>query len=304
MNNPGLYYPQVAYVGGIHSLGAIVINSMNNDLVGSTIGLITVAILVYLMTQFKKMVPIDKFIFWMMIGLFIGTTALFPWFVAKYIPIGFIQLAYRLNTYVQLFAAYLLARTIQQKNAYPVGIIITTLSIVFSTTAYIDMRTNHADIVQHRDSAQLQSLIENYSHRDYSPIKYVNNMEVATSQHLRVAGRTSSVPVSYNESRIKIRVNSVRKASLIEVPIFYYIGQRVNVNGRTVLSKLNKFGMTSFTVPKGRNQIVISYDYSKLERMLTLFAVLTLLISSWYYWRKHRSDTNQIVGEYKVESVN
>ena len=85
---------------------------------------------------------------------------------------------------------------------------------------------------------------------------------------------------SANVATFQLR-NSHNKSEIAYLPVYFYKGQKVYLDGEEVVSSLSEWSSTAVAVPPGNHILRVTYSYTllaKLSFVISLFSTLIFLV--------------------------
>lgn len=284
--------------------------NLRNDILSHHIGLVFLIMIVFLITRYKQFTAFDKLIWWFGIFFWLSTTNLLNWDSLHFLHRGFIQLPWRFNTYALLMISYLTASQIRRVRKYYalalLPLVIAGLHI-FSLTSAINRLANSpvafpwTELSYRNDYNQLTNtvFVPDYTNvaPGFSDNINPNDPRWKIIQHeIYINENLVKSENSYQADTASFKVtNPFKDKASAYLPVYFYKGQVVTVNGQTVSSSVSSWSSTKIELPKGENTITVTYAYTKLARLAQLLSLITgifLLILSYHHNRPKRHIKN------------
>lgn len=283
--------------------------NLRNDILSHHIGLVFLIMIVFLATRYKHFTAFDKLIWWFGIFFWLSTTNLLNWDSLTFLHRGFVQLPWRFNTYALLMISYLTASQIKLvKKDYVLALI--PLAIValhaFSLTSAINRLANApvalpwTELSYRNDYHQLTNTVFVPDYTNVAP-GFSDNINASDPrwkviQHeIYINENLVESENSYQADTASFKVtNPFEDGASAYLPVYFYKGQVVTVNGKTVPSSVSSWSSTKIELPKGENTITVSYTYTKLARLAQALSLITAIsLFSLYYWQNRPQRQSQ-----------
>lgn len=276
----------------------LITQSINNNFNNYTIGLLMGISLIISIIFIKHFDRYDLFILFVGITLLISTTNIFPWSLLSHTPISKLQFVWRINAIISLIFSYTgsIAIASKKKLQHPSGILlISMLSIFITLSGILNYHISNKENITLITARNLETVASNYSHTDYSNKESEKYRKDINENKYLINNSYVQPKVKYKNNNFVFKINNTsRGTSNLITPIYYYTGQRVSVDNRTVNSRLSHMGTTEFNISKGKHTIVIGYKYTKLAKISILTSLATLLLFISLKINKKGDDIYQI----------
>ncbi|MGT2928838.1 hypothetical protein ACVR1G_01045 [Streptococcus dentasini] len=308
-------YSRIDNPGGIslndstRTLSDIFRFSLNNAIKELVPGILVIVCLALILFQFRKLRIEDYYLIgWIVLFIFLESKAV-KWPDSPNSSVSVIQFAWRVNSFLTLFATFLASKSFLLKkppmgrrrffySAIVIVAVLVTLSAVniSSSTAIFKTLSSHKPIVfselSHRNTQK--KVLNSIALRDYANRSTKEKNEVAdTGKKLghQVIVKDSDILL---ESQFRFRdsyatgdiTNNTGSEQQIELPFYRYKGQVVTVDGQEVPTTLSKAGATTIHFPEGTHKVKITYHYTQLARVswaASLISCLSILLYALVY---------------------
>ena len=95
----------------------------------------------------------------------------------------------------------------------------------------------------------------------------------------------SAIKQSPNELSIKVTNNS-QVEKVLSLPVFYYKGQEVTIDGKPATTYLsNEKNPTNLVLPPGKHRVVLTYGYTPVAKMAMSVSAISFLAFIGYLYR-------------------
>ena len=95
----------------------------------------------------------------------------------------------------------------------------------------------------------------------------------------------SAIKQSPNELSIKVTNNS-QAEKVLSLPVFYYKGQEVTIDGKPATTYLsNEKNPTNLVLPPGKHRVVLTYGYTPVAKMAMSVSAISFLAFIGYLYR-------------------
>lgn len=266
-------------------------NTLNNNLSYFGIGLILFILAVYTYNRRMYLSKTDVFIYFTGIATVYASTRLFPWYLIQNTSLNVIQFTWRLTAYATLFLSYAgsISYTTNIKNNKNKlkKIILLSITVIMVHTVSLNLLLNQDGKTLY-DKNKATSISQSYVHTDYANEDSLNYSEMLRNKEFIVDGETKLIDFSVTDSRFTFEYNNDKDKTNIIMPLYFYKGQVVEVNGEKVKSTLSEYGTTQFSTDKGDVHIEIFYEYTLLARLSQIISVVSFIIFTWYIIKKER----------------
>ncbi|EHI74615.1 putative membrane protein [Streptococcus criceti HS-6] len=297
-------YSRIDNPGGIslndstRTLGDIFHFSLNNAIKELVPGILVIVCLLLILLQFRKLRIEDYYLIGWIVLLILLESKVIKWPDSPNSSVSVIQFAWRVNSFLTLFATFLASKLFLLRNpsvgrrrlfyveTIAVLVALSAINISSSVTIFKTLSSHKPIIFSELSHRNKQKRVLNaISLRDYANRSTREKNEVAdTGKKLghQVIVKDSDVLL---ESKFRFRdsyatgviTNDTGSEQRIELPFYRYKGQVVTVDGQEVPTTLSKAGATTIHFPEGTHEIKITYHYTQLARVAWAASVISCL---------------------------
>ena len=214
----------------------------------------------------------------------------FPWQLLQESPVSNLQFPWRLWSFALLFFSLALAnilKTISLK-ATTVLVLIGICLNMFQIVTVQDKMTKVKNILPSNTKVTKEMLAKgtykningDYTNKEV-PFKFVFD------KHLFLGNQEmeSAIKQSPNELSFKVTNNS-QAEKVLSLPVFYYKGQEVTIDGKPATTYLsNEKNPTNLVLPPGKHRVVVTYSYTPVAKMAMSASAISFLAFIGYLYR-------------------
>lgn len=290
----------------LHSLPIreVLIDNLRNDILSHHIGLMFPIMLVFLLTRVKHFSRLDWLVFGLGIGFWLSTTTLVNWDSLDVLHRGFIQLPWRFNTYALLMMSYVTASQVKNiKGTYLLALPIFVIGLHVLSVRNAVHRLGNApvqfpwtELSQRNDYQQLTTsvFVPDYTNLAVGFTDNINSSDprwhvVQNQVYLNQTHVPSENHYTADQASFIVD-NPFPQAATAYLPVYFYKGQSITVNGQKVPGQVSPLSSTQIELKQGTNRITVSYHYTLLARLAqvtSLVGFLVLLLSRTGKTRRH-----------------
>lgn len=253
---------------------------------------------------------------WSIYGLawlsFILASTIFPWQLLAKTFLAEVQITARYLPYTGLFLSLLeakyLARGIEQLQAKKRKILLILLPLfgllTYCSSMYLQVQVmKHPQRLAQVERSSLQKLpqiaigkqdynkIFNYQvvygEFDYYPKAAEKAREQIAQQIALLNGKKLTVNSQVGSNQLTYTLTS--KVGQLDLPVLAYQHTRVSLNGKSVPYRISRRGTVQVKLPKGRNQLVVSYQASQYYYLSLAICLLSWLALALYIYKQQLS---------------
>lgn len=272
------------------SIGEVLSKGALNDYTYYGLGLIILVLAIISLIYLKKFKNNEKYIFWLGCISLIISTKLFPWSLLQNTPLNIVQFPWRWIAFATLFYAIsgsiaFIEMPIFKMNKF---LKVFLLFVLVSCTYLISLRTViNFEGNQVFNKANVQQKLINYRHSDYANEQAIVNMDSVGKHEFIVNNKPQQLNYTAQASTFSFSYeNHENSNAKMAIPIYFYKGQIVKVNGKQVNSELSKWGTTEITLEKGVSNVVVAYKYTLFSRLSQIISFVAFIIFC-HYLLKH-----------------
>ena len=212
-------------------------------------------------------------------------------------PFNIVQFPWRLNGYIILFVSYLFALLLRHINIKWLVLGLCCLILLQISTVKHQYR-----LYQSQDVWLPWGVLSdknNYYELTHAVIvsDYSNDISGGTTGNVGEGDvrylvaqnkiiqndKVIDARMSYNDLSVKFYLtNSEDNSVKTFLPIYYYLGQEVTVDGKKIESKLSPKSSTEIDLPIGSHQIVVTYHYTKIATISAIISFVSMVIFGSY----------------------
>ncbi|MBS5181619.1 MAG: hypothetical protein KHY69_08430, partial [Streptococcus salivarius] len=244
--------------------------------------------------------------------LLLATTCLVNWEKFPLDLLKVIQFPWRLNGFTTLFLSYLLAVVLLNLKKYIyvsfiiLAIFMNTISVMKTCKLLAEepVKVAFRELSKRNDYYQL-------THSVFVP-DYTNEISKGTKTNIipddprwRVVQHevyldkqlVNSVQSSYSASAATFQfTNSHNKSEIAYLPVYFYKGQKVYLDGKKVVSSLSEWSSTAVAVPPGTHILKVTYSYTSLAKLSFTISLFSTFIFLLIYIRT-KTENNYCINE-------
>ncbi len=206
--------------------------------------------------------------------------------------VSVIQFPWRLLSVIVFTASYLVAFVIDEnkyKYKWRLASIIILASII-STILY----TKPASFVDRPDSFYSTNEDSTTVKDEYLPLWVKEKPVIRADQKIIINSNNATINnINIKPNNYKSTINSFEDIDIF-VNTIYFPGWQVKVNGhKTNIDYQNPFGLITFKLPKGNNEVIIQYTRTPVHLLSEVISTLALFLTLACYiklkWKKQNS---------------
>ena len=100
----------------------------------------------------------------------------------------------------------------------------------------------------------------------------------------------SAIKQSPHELSLKV-INNSQVEKVLSLPVFYYKGQEVTIDGKPATTYLsNEKNPTNLVLPPGKHRVVLTYSYTPVAKLAMSVSTISLLVFIGYLYRVKKDD--------------
>ena len=231
------------------------------------VGLVLFISVVLICIRFRYIEKMWRILFVISLCLLLVTTCLVNWEKFPLALLKVIQFPWRLNGFTTVFLSYLLAHL---SRAY----------FYFYYSVFVPDYTNEIS-----EGTKTNIMPEDPRWRVVQHEIYLGKQLVNSEQSI------------YSASTATFQfTNSQNKTEIAYLPVYYYKGQKVYLDGQKVLSSLSEWSSTAVEVPPGTHILRVTYSYTLLAKLSFLISLLSTFIFLLIYIRT-KTKNNYFINE-------
>ena len=255
------------------------------------IGLAAIAIFIsavaFRIFENKKNLFIDFFLILFLLSAILMLNVSEPfWNLVPLVDV--IQFPWRLLSLVVFASAMLTAYVIGKNNKRHIVALIIILAAVISTVVY----TKPKAFVERHDSFYSTNEGTTTVRDEYMPIWVLEKPEQRALQKIEVEAPAEIVSSDINPAKYQAQIRTPNEID-VKVNTIYFPGWQVDVDGtRQTIDYQNKHGLITFSLPKGRHEVIIKYGKTPVHLASEILSLLALVGAGGYFffiWRKQNS---------------
>lgn len=220
--------------------------------------------------------------------LYLMTTDITPWHYLNGTVFAKIQFAWRLTGYATLLICFsgsiLLSHLLKDHASLkPIVLLFMTCLVIGVHIAGID----HMGAIQLDDKTIYTDAFALRQAKYYENTDYINMIsddytKIYTKHVFRVNGKKTTIAHHQTASAYTFDYeNKTSKSVKVAVPVFFYRGQKVSINGAIVSSTMSRYGATQVTLSPGKNHVVIYYEYTSFVKMGWSIGTISALLFAY-----------------------
>lgn len=269
----------------------LVLQSLNNN-AGSinTYGLIFLILLIFLGINYQKL---NSWYRLCTIGIGIFTllaTKLFPWdfFQSSLMMIQFPWRFLAIGTVLITFSASYLCMQLESSSPH-LWLIFIASTLFLQTSLLQNIKTVDGTTAGYTNE-QVQQLIRGNQgfngDRDYLPKEGTEDFPMIKAQKIKEKNQWKEGNCSFTATTATFEVQAKQNGTII-LPIYHYIGEKVEYNGKPISVQKAENGATKVPIKKGSNQYIIRYNYTLWARICQMISGGSLLVAFYLLMKKY-----------------
>lgn len=288
----------------------IMVNLVNQ--LDKQVGFVLFISVVVICLRLRYIEKIWRILFVMSLCLLLATSCLVNWEKFPLDLLKVIQFPWRLNGFTTIFLSYLLAIVLFKLKKYIyVSFIILAISMntvsVMKTCKLLaeePVKVTFRELSKRNDYYKL-------THSVFVP-DYTNEISKGTKTNImpddprwRVVQHevyldkqlVNSEQSSYSASDATFQfTNSHNKSEIAYLPVYFYKGQKVYLDGKKVFSSLSEWSSTAVAVPPGTHILKVTYSYTLLDKLSFTISLFSTFIFLLIYIRT-KTENNYYINE-------
>lgn len=238
-----------------------------------------------------------RILFVISLCLLLATTCLVNWEKFPLDLLKVLQFPWRLNGFTTIFLSYLLVVVLLNLKKY-IYVSFMILAIFMNTVSVMrtcNLLAEEPVKVAFRELSERNDYYK-LTHSVFVP-DYTNEISKGTKTNIipddprwRVVQHevyldkqlVNSVQSSYSASAATFQfTNSHNKSEIAYLPVYFYKGQIVYLDGKKVVSSLSEWSSTAVAVPPGTHTLRVTYSYTllaKISFIISLFSTFIFLL--------------------------
>lgn len=254
-----------------------------NWLTGYTIGLVLLIAFVLILVKVKELKTAERYLLGLAVFLLVIMTTLFPWHLLDETIISQVlskmQFVWRFNAIVSLLIAYLAAVVIEQMNFVMqkpmIWLSVLSACLVSVHFGSILVLEHHLGHKQLSDKRLMAIATDSPRYLDYRTEKSVKYKDTVDKHVVLLNGKKVKTDWQVKANKLTIHIkNNTSNPAKLDVPVFKFAGQRVQINGKSVHATSGVRGTTVFEVSAGNSVAVIRYDYTTVAKISGIVSAL------------------------------
>lgn len=231
------------------------------------------------------------------------TTKLVTW---EKLPLSLfktIQFPWRLNAYITLFIAFLLSILLAKSHKYIARmIVILTIALNgFSVLRVVNEKAIHP-VNEPFKELSIRNDYQKLTHAVFVP-DYTNEIPTGTVTNITPDDprwkvvqhevylnkeKLDDVSTTYSNTKAIFRIkNGSGRSQNLYLPVYFYKGQEVYIDGNRVESSLSEWSSTKVSVPAGDHEVKVTYSYTKLAKLSFISSLISLLVFLYVKFKDH-----------------
>ncbi|MCE2272718.1 hypothetical protein ACXOVH_03660 [Streptococcus thermophilus] len=248
-----------------------------------------------------------RILFVISLCLLLATTCLVNWEKFPLDLLKVLQFPWRLNGFTTIFLSYLLVVVLLNLKKY-IYVSFMILAIFMNTVSVMrtcNLLAEEPVKVAFRELSERNDYYK-LTHSVFVP-DYTNEISKGTKTNIipddprwRVVQHevyldkqlVNSVQSSYSASAATFQfTNSHNKSEIAYLPVYFYKGQIVYLDGKKVVSSLSEWSSTAVAVPPGTHTLRVTYSYTLLAKISFIISLFSTFIFLLIYIRTKTEKT-------------
>ena len=265
---------------------------LKSDLRTPSVNLLYLLGLVLSLIFTKRFVKVGEARIYLFISLILAFLTLksFPWQFLQASPVSNLQFPWRLWSFALLFFSLALANILENISikASTILVLLGLCLNMFQIVTVQDKMTKAKNILP-SDTKVTKEMMAKGTYKningDYTnkevPFKFVFD------KHLFLGNQEmeSAIKQSPHELSLKVTNNS-QVEKVLSLPVFYYKGQEVTIDGKPATTYLsNEKNPTNLVLPPGKHRVAVTYSYTPVAKMAMSASAISFLAFIGYLYR-------------------
>lgn len=271
--------------------------SVKSDLRTPSVNLLYLIGLVLSLAFAKRFVKDREVRIYLFISLALAFLTLknFPWQLLQESPVSNLQFPWRLWSLALLFFSLALANILENISIKVMtALVLTGICLnMFQIVRVQDKMTKVKNILPSNTKVTKEMLAKgtykningDYTNKEIS-FKFVFDKHLfLDTQEIK-----SAIKQSPNELSLKV-INNSQVEKVLSLPVFYYKGQEVMIDGKPATTYLsNEKNPTNLVLPAGKHRVVVTYSYTPVAKLAMSVSAISFLAFSAYLCRVKKED--------------
>ena len=270
---------------------------LKSDLRTPSVNLLYLLGLVLSLIFTKRFVKVGEARIYLFISLILAFLTLksFPWQFLQASPVSNLQFPWRLWSFALLFFSLALANILENISikASTILVLLGLCLNMFQIVTVQDKMTKAKNILP-SDTKVTKEMLTKGTYKningDYTnkevPFKFVFDKHL----FLDTQEIESAIKQSPNELSLKVTNNS-QVEKVLSLPVFYYKGQEVTIDGKPATTYLsNEKNPTNLVLPPGKHHVVLTYSYTPVAKLTMSVSAISFLAFIGYLYRVKKDD--------------
>ena len=270
---------------------------LKSDLRTPSVNLLYLLGLVLSLILTKRFVKVGEARIYLFISLILAFLTLksFPWQFLQASPVSNLQFPWRLWSFALLFFSLALANILENISikASTILVLLGLCLNMFQIVTVQDKMTKAKNILP-SDTKVTKEMLAKGTYKningDYTnkevPFKFVFDKHL----FLDTQEIESAIKQSPNELSLKVTNNS-QVEKVLSLPVFYYKGQEVTIDGKPATTYLsNEKNPTNLVLPPGKHHVVLTYSYTPVAKLTMSVSAISFLAFIGYLYRVKKDD--------------
>lgn len=270
---------------------------LKSDLRTPSVNLLYLLGLVLSLIFTKRFVKVGEARIYLFISLILAFLTLksFPWQFLQASPVSNLQFPWRLWSFALLFFSLALANILENISikASTILVLLGLCLNMFQIVTVQDKMTKAKNILP-SDTKVTKEMMAKGTYKningDYTnkevPFKFVFDKHL----FLDTQEIESAIKQSPHELSLKV-INNSQVEKVLSLPVFYYKGQEVTIDGKPATTYLsNEKNPTNLVLPPGKHRVVLTYSYTPVAKLAMSVSAISFLAFSAYLYRVKKED--------------